>query len=384
MRKWFRKIALIALLALVAGFVLHDRFWRPAPVEAIEIQPTTLAIEVSGTGRLDAHLSAAVSTKIQGRIEQIEFDQGDAVEAGQVICRLDDADLQRQVEISVAGVEVALAAIRRTEAELTRAEAVLALAEREAQRIRDAAARSGVSASELDRVVQQAAIAAADAKRAEAALLEARQQLVVAEGTLDLRRAQLDETVIVSPFDGIIARRDRDPGDVVVPGSSIMLLVAPKQLWVSAWVDEIAIDSLEAGQPARIVFRSEPDREYAGRVARVGFEVDPETREFLVDVAIDALPPRWALGQRAEVYITTKSLDDAIAVPGACLTARAGEPGVFVLVDDRARWRTCEIGARTRDRVEILSGVEAGDRVIRAIDDADASPLQPGQRVIVR
>jgi len=384
MKKWFRGIALLALLALVVGFVTFNRYWRPVLVDVVEIQPATLAIEVSGTGRLDAHLSAVVSTKIQGRIEQIEFDQGDAVQAGQVICRLDDADLQRQVEISEAGVEVARAAITRAEAEQTRASATLALAEREAQRIRDAAERSAVSASELDRVVQQAAIAAADAARADAALLEARQQLVVAEGTLELHRAQLDESIIISPFDGVVARRDRDPGDVVVPGSSIVLLVAPDQLWVSAWVDETAIASLQVGQPARIVFRSEPDREYAGRVARVGLEVDPETREFLVDVTLDALPHRWAVGQRTEVYITTESREDAIAVPGVFLTARAGEPGVFVLAEGRARWRPCEIGARTRDRVEILSGVEAGDRVIRPIGDADAAPLRPGQRATVR
>ncbi len=384
MKKWLRRIAVLALLALVAGFVLYSRFWRPAPVEAIEIQPATLSVEVSGTGRLDAHLSAVVSTKIQGRIEALEFDQGDTVRAGQVICRLDDADLQRQVEISEAGVEVARAAITRVEAELTRANAGLALAEREAQRIRDAAERSSVSASEADRVVQEAAIAAANEARAEAALLEARQQLVVAEGTLELHRARLDETVILSPFDGIVARRDRDPGDVVVPGSSIVLLVAPDQLWVSAWVDEIAIASLEAGQPARTVFRSEPDREYAGRVARVGLEVDPETREFLVDVALDALPPRWAVGQRAEVYITTESRERAIAVPGKFLTARAGQTGVFLLAGGRARWRPCEIGARARERVQILSGVDAGDRVVRPIDDADAPPLRPGQRVTVR
>jgi len=384
MKKWLRRSSVIALLAIVVGFVLYDRFWRPAPVEAIEIQPATLAVEVSGTGRLDAHLSAVVSTKIQGRIEHIEFDQGDAVGAGQVICRLDDADLQRQVEISEASVEVARAAITRAEAEQTRADVAQALAEREAQRIRDAAERGGVSASELDRVVQQAAIAAADAARADAALLEARQQLVVAEGTLELHRAQLDETIIVSPFDGIVARRDRDPGDVVVPGSSIVLLVAPEELWVSAWVDEIAIAWLEAGQPARTVFRSEPGREYAGRVARVGLEVDPETREFLVDVALDALPHQWAVGQRAEVYITTESRHDALAVPGAYLTARAGESGVFVVADGRARWRPCEIGARTRDRIEILSGVEAGDRVIRPIGDTDVPPLRPDQRVTLR
>jgi multidrug efflux pump subunit AcrA (membrane-fusion protein) len=165
MRKWLRSISILALLALVVGFVLYDRFWRPAPVEAIEIQPTTLAVELSGTGRLDTHLSAVVSTRIQGRIERIEFDQGDAVSAEQVICRLDDSDLQRQVEISEASVDVARAAITRAEAEATRASAALALAEREAQRIRDAAERSAVSASELDRVVQQAAIAAADAAR---------------------------------------------------------------------------------------------------------------------------------------------------------------------------------------------------------------------------
>jgi len=384
MRKWLQRSVVIALLAFAAGFVLYDRIWRPAPVEATEIQPATLAVEVSGTGRLDAHLSSVVSTKIQGRIERIEFDQGDAVQAGQVICRLDDADLQRQVEISEASVKVARAAITRAEAEQTRASAALALAEREAQRIRDAAERGAVSASELDRVVQQAAIAAADTARADAALLEARHQLVVAEGTLELHRAQLDESIIISPFDGVVARRDRDPGDVVVPGSSIVLLVAPDQLWVSAWVDEIAISSLEIGQPARVVFRSEPDREYAGRVARVGLEVDPETRECLVDVALDALPRQWAVGQRAEVYITTESHDNAIAVPGSYLTARAGEPGVFVLTDGRSRWRPCKIGARTRDRIQILSGVEAGDRVIRPIGDADAQPLRPGQRAIVR
>lgn len=384
MRKWVRRIAVLALLALVATFVLYDRFWRPAPVEVIEIEPSTLTVEASGTGRLDAHVSAVISTRIQGRIDRLEFDQGDSVRAGQVICRLDDADVQRQVEISQAGVEVAHAVISRAEADLARANAALALAQREAQRMRDAAERNTVSASELDRVVQQAAIAAADTARAEAALLEARRQLVVAERTLDLHRAQLAETVIVSPFDGIVARRDRDPGDVVVPGASIVLLIAPAELWVSAWVDETAIASLEVGQAARTVFRSEPDREYPGRVARVGLEVDPETREVLVDVALDALPPKWAVGQRAEVYIATESRDDVIAVPGEYLTARAGQSGVFVLADGRARWRQCEIGARARDRVQILGGVDVGDRVIRAIGDADTPSLRPGQRVTAR
>jgi len=97
----------------------------------------------------------------------------------------------------------------------------------------------------------------------------------------------------------LITRRDRDVGDIVVPGAPIFKLVSTKEMWVSAWVDETAMAGLAKGQPARVVFRSEPKKNYEGKVSRLGSEVDRETREFLVDVGVDTLPENWAVGQRA-------------------------------------------------------------------------------------
>lgn len=382
MRKWIWRIAAAVALLAVLAVIGYGRFWRAVEVDALVIELQDLTLEVSGTGLLDARQEATVSTRIQGRIDSIEVDQGDAVEAGQVICRLDGSDLRRQVEISEATVEAASAAIRRAQADVDRAGAVLALAERELSREQAAAERGAGSVAELDRLQQQAAIASADQARAEASLLEARQQLIAAERTLDYRRAQLDETVITSPFDGVVVRRDRDRGDVVVPGSSIVRVVAPEALWVSAWVDEISLASLAIGQQASVVFRSEPGQRYAGQVARLGLEVDPETRETLVDVLLDEVPARWAIGQRAEVYIATETLEQTIAVPRVFVTARNGETGVYIERGGRARWRPVELGARGRDRVQALSGLEAGDRVVRAVGaEAGASPLRPGKRV---
>ena len=86
------------------------------------------------------------------------------------------------------------------------------------------------------------------------------------------------------PFDGLITRRDRDLGDIVVPGACIFQLISTEDIWVSAWVDESFRAVLQPGQKARIVFRSEPGKDYAGSVIRISREVDRETREFLVDV----------------------------------------------------------------------------------------------------
>ena len=85
-------------------------------------------------------------------------------------------------------------------------------------------------------------------------------------------------------------------------------IISLDEIWVSAWVDETAISKVAAGQMARIVFRSESDKDYPGVVSRIGRETDRETREFLVDVRVNELPKNWTIGQRAEVYIQTEQV----------------------------------------------------------------------------
>lgn len=384
MRKRMKRIGFaIGVLGIVA-FLSYQQFWRPIPVELAQATSDDLEIELTGTGLLDAHVSAVISTKIAGRVSSIMFDQNDTIQAGDVICRLDDSDLLGQVEIGEASVAVANAAISRAQTDIARSNAVLDLTQRDAQRTREAFEQGAASVSELDTIIQQVKVSEAEVARSEAMLVEAQRELISAERTLDYYRAQLDETVITSPFSGIVVRRDRDPGDVLVPGSSIARLIDPNELWLSAWVDESAINSIEPQQEARIVFRSEPNREYPGQVVRVGLEVDPESREFLVDIALTDLPPRWAIGQRAEAYIKTHVLSDTVVVPGAFIFTREGHAGVFVLSDGRAQWRACELGERGREQVQIRSGIQAGETIIRGDDEDSSRALRSGKRVTER
>jgi HlyD family secretion protein len=158
-------------------------------------------------------------------------------------------------------------------------------------------------------------------------------------------------------------------------------LISTNELWIAAWVDETALAGLATGQVARVVFRSEPGRAYAGRVARLGREADRETREFLVEVRVESLPANWAVGQRAEVFIETGRKTGVPTLPAAFLLWREGRPGAFVLEGGRAAWRSLTLGERGRDLVEIASGVSAGEQLLRPVDARQT--LRPGRRVQV-
>lgn len=179
------------------------------------------------------------------------------------------------------------------------------------------------------------------------------------------------DTQIRAPFDGLVVRRNRNPGDVVVPGSSILDVISTGQLWISAWVDETAMGKLAAGQPARIIFRSAANAVKQGKVARLGSETDRETREFLVDVDVLQLPEQWAAGQRAEVYIETGRSDDTIFVPQRFIVWRNNQSGVIIDYNGKAQWRKVTLGLRGKDNVEITGGLTADDTVICALPGAE-------------
>lgn len=380
--KLAKRLRLLAKVVLVIAAVGGVVYWlKFAPVAVVEhtVGRGELVAEVMGTGTLETHFKATISPKISGLITKVQADQGDRVTAGQVLVQLDDSDLQRQVEIGQAGVAAATAALDRLRADKAKAEAVLAQARREHTRLEGLMAQASAASVELDRAVEALGIAEAELARAEAAIVEGQKQLASAEQTLQYHRAKLADTVIKAPFDGLIVRRDRDPGGVVVPGSSVLMLVSTDEIWVSAWVDETEMARLKPGEPARVVFRSEPTHSYKGEVARLGREADRETREFVVDVLVRELPKNWAVGQRAEVYIETARRPDAVTLQSSDLAWRDSRPGVFVEQAGCAVWRPLKLGLRGRETVEVLEGIRAEESVIIPADPK--TPLRDGQRV---
>jgi HlyD family secretion protein len=363
---------------LVAGGGIYRFRWASIPAEAQAVTLGALTQEVPGTGTLEARVKATISARIQERLAEVLVDQGDTVRPGQLLARLDDGELRQQVDLAAATLTSAEATAERVAVDEGRARAVEEQARTDLQRIEDLVRKKVSSESELDKATERMRIAEADVRRAKAATQEARQQVRVAEATLAYHRERLGFTRMISPFEGLVTRRDRDPGGIVLPGSSILQLVATNELWVSAWIDETAAGALQTGQKATLIFRSDGTNEVAGQVVRLGRETDRETREFLVDIAPRRLSSNWTVGQRADVFVHTATIPDALSIPERFVHWQDGRTGVFVLVGGRAEWRPVTLGVRGRDRVQIQNGVSGGDRVLVA---GSGKTLRNGQRV---
>ena len=373
----FKWAKYLVILVALAGVVYWLRF-RPVPVHGYRISKGEIVAEVMGTGTLESRMQTAVSSKISGRIVALLVDQGDRVEAGQVLVRLDDSELVQQVEIARSALAAAKAAVDRVEADERRTKAVMDKVLRDHERNRRLFANKSISVNEIENSEKSLTVAEADFASARAASVEKKKNLIVAQNTLDYNLARLDDTVIKAPFNGLIVRRDREPGDVVVPGSSIFVLISTQELWIRAWVDETDLAKLSPGQASRIVFRSEPDHPYPGKVARLGRETDRETRQFVVDVEVNALPVNWSVGQRAEVYIQTVRKTDVVVVPLRFLLRNKDRVGLYLADGGRASWRPLNIGVRGREAVEVLGGLAPGDTVITSVGPRE---ITDGRRV---
>lgn len=378
-RRVIAALKVVAIVGLV-GFVVFKVKFSPVPAVSHVVATGELVREVMGTGTLEARVASTIGPKIQGRLTEVIVDQGDTVQAGQLLARLDEAEWQGMVAVASAGLEAAVATVERVRADDARARAVLEQARLEHQRALDLRQANVAAESDLDTAIVGLRVAEADLKRAQAAILESEQQRLTAKETLHYHDARLADTRLLSPFDGLVVRRDSDPGDVVVPGSSVLQLISTNELWISAWVDETAMGELSGGQPARVVFRSEPGRNFAGRVARLGRQTDRETREFVVDVHVSELPGNWAIGQRAEVYVQTADKPSVLLLPKSFLAWSGGKPGVFVAVRGKARWRALALGLDGAASVEILDGLEPGERVVKTVDGARRA-LKDGTRI---
>ena len=372
------KLALV--LAVAGGAVYYLRF-RPVPVTVFIVKSDTVRSEVMGTGTLDARTKITISSKITGRIAALGADQNDKVSKDEVLVTLDDSDLRQQVEMAAASLEATKASLVRADTDIARAQAVLTQAKLDHGRMSQLLQQQAASRDEVDKAKEALDVAQAGLDSSKAAKVEVEHQVVTAERTLKYQQARLDDARIVCPLDnGLVTFRYCEAGDIVVPGTAIMDVVGLKEMWVSAWVDESASGALAAGQPVRVVFRSEPGKFYSGEVVRLARQTDRETREFLVDVRVKELPMNWSLGQRAEVYIQTGAKDDVPSIPQRLILWRDGKPAVFVDDGGKARYQEVTLGLKGRETVEIVRGLKIGQAVI-APADGDSGKLTDGRAI---
>ncbi|MBF0407583.1 MAG: efflux RND transporter periplasmic adaptor subunit [Candidatus Riflebacteria bacterium] len=371
----------LTVLLGILGFVVYRLRFAPVKVESKAVVMGPIVSEVLGTGTLEARISATIGPRIPGMITQVLADQGDKITRGQLLVTLYDDDLRQQVEIAKAELAAMKAGIERAGAEIAAFEPLVVMAKASFKRSSGLHSQKIVSNEDLDNATQQRDVAEAQLKRARLAKIEIEQQAAKAQESLRYYQERLVDTKISSPFDGLVVRRRKERGDVVVAGGEVLQIIATDQLWVSAWVDETAIASIAVDQAVRVVFRSAPETSYIGSVTRIAPSIDRETREFLVDVTVRNLPNTWAIGQRAEVFIQTARKETALLVPQQCISWQKGQPGLFVNHAGHAAWRNVTVGLRDGENVEIVKGL-ASDDVVIWLADAKTAPLTEGRAVL--
>ncbi|NJL87745.1 MAG: efflux RND transporter periplasmic adaptor subunit [Leptolyngbyaceae cyanobacterium SM1_1_3] len=385
------------------------------------VEATALTVQITASGTVKPVKTVNLSPKNAGILAEIYVEQGDRVAAGDLIGRMEANDLEaqlRQNQASLAEAEAQLTDLRQgSDAEqIAQARAGVETAQaqlRDAQARRDLAsdrlsrnqqlyAQGAISANELDSLNSEARIAQAAIDQARSQINDAQQRLqdlrnnpdadeiaqaearvAQAQAQVDAGRIRVEDTLIRAPFAGIITQKFATEGAFVTPttsassatsATSTAIVAVASDLEVVAEVPEADIGKIRPGQSVEIRADAVPDETFRGEVRLIAPEAVEQQNVTLFEVRIQLLEGQERLrsNMNADVAFIGDAVADALVVPTVAVVTQEGQPGVLIPGDrNRIRFRPVTLGSQVGDQIQILDGIQAGDRVF--ID------LPPGQ-----
>jgi len=371
--------ALPLLIPLTIGvLVARQRLFIPVPVVSAKAERGDVVSQVFGRGTLESRKVVNLGFDLVGRIQELLVDDGDQVTQGQILARMDPGQLAAEQQAARSTVAVAKASLARLEAEERKANAALAFADVEAKRVRTLSASGVVAQRELDAANQYLDQAEAEVARVRATRAEALREIAAAGSNVEVRNATVSRGILVAPFDGQVVRRLRDPGDTVTVGSTVLRLVARDSLRSRAWLDDSVLPQLESGLPVDVRFGATGTATAKGILDRIGHEADRQTHEIWVEVKLLQLPPRIALGQRADVWVEIGRTSGALRIPSRFVKWDGPAPFCYVGRSGKIERTMLQLGRRGTDFVEVKAGLSESETVL---DNADlGKPLPEGRR----
>ncbi|HET8732395.1 MAG TPA: efflux RND transporter periplasmic adaptor subunit [Anaeromyxobacteraceae bacterium] len=376
---------------VVAGLAV--RAWLGPAIPAWTVERRELVQRVVASGRVLAPARIQVGSVVVGRVVAVPVDKGNRVRPGDLLVQLDDKEARaalaqarasaaqaaaRLEQVEVVSVKVTSEALRQAELRLEQAETKLkrqrTLAEAgsvsrsdldDAQQARDLAASQVASA----RIQAGAAASGSDRRAAQAALEQAR-------GAEQAAAARLDQLSIRSPAAGIVTERDVEPGDVVQPGRTLLVVARDGETQLSVQPDEKNLALLRLGQAATASADAYPERTFPARVAYIAPAVDLSRGTVEVKLDVENPPPFLRPDMTVSVNVETGRDPQALVLPASAVRDAAVDPWVLAVRDGRAVRQAVRLGMRGEGIVQVLSGVEAGEKVV-----AQGAAVAPGQRV---
>jgi RND family efflux transporter MFP subunit len=323
-----------------------------------------------------------VSSKITGKVVEINVEEGMKVEEGQVLARLDDRQARSELELAKAQLAAARSSLAETEATLVRARKDLV-------RHRDLAGKGVSSQAELDS-------AQAEADALAARLARQKGDVEVAVRGVDVAAGFFEDTVIRAPFSGVAISKDAQPGEMVSPVSAgggftrtgISTIVDMTSLEVEVDVNEAYIQRVAPNQKVRATLDAYPESPYPAHVITTIPSADREKATVAVRIGFDQLDPRILPDMGVKVsFLADEAADGAGAAPPMTRVARAAVRGtngaefVFVVKPDATlERRAIRLAAGGRDPAEVVAGLSAGERVVIE----GPADLAAGNRVVER
>jgi len=363
----FAKNAKYLLWILAAGtafVVLKLTLLSPPSARLVTVANRDLTAQVYGNGTVEAKEVVEISSKITGRIVALFADQGDHVQRGRLVAKLEDEDVGQQALQAEALVKRASATLLVEEANLRKARSNAELAERNAARFKTLADRDLISRIDSDQYENVNRVAKDEIERCRSAIDAARMELEAARANLGVANSRRSDTLVYAPQDGIILSRELEQGAIVSPGLPIFRMAAPRNIWVKANVDESLLHGIAVGQRATILLRSSKGETFPGRVVRIGRESDRVTEELEVDVSFDTPLTRFHLGEQAEVYILSESKKGCPSLPITAVATQGKRRGVWMVQAGKLKWTEIVLGIEDRNAfVEVVSGLAPGEAV---------------------
>ncbi len=355
----------------------------PMPVEFAAVTRGPVAERVTIVGNLIGAATVEAVPRVNGRLQSVSVRLGDSVRRGQTIAKVEDREIQEQVNQAEAAFKVSQATIRQREADLK-------LAQTNLERNRTLLERELLPRQTFDdtEARHQAAVAQLDLARA---------QFEQSKSRLDELKINLANTVISSPVDGFVGKRYLDPGASVSPNVPVASIVDIRTVRMVANVVEKDVKRLNVGMAAQVEVDAFPGEKFVGRVARIAPVFDPQTRTAEMEIEIPNGGYRLKPGMYSRVDLTTESRENAMTVPSNAVVELQGKVGVFVASTSApqqasnppaqggaaaapmtAKFQPVQVGIRQGEQVEITSGLSDGARVITT----GATALKDGDRIV--
>jgi RND family efflux transporter MFP subunit len=337
----------------------------PMSVDVSTVGRSEVVDYVTVVGNLIGKATVDVVPRVAGRLETVNVQLGDRVTRGQTVAKLEDRAIREQVNQVRANIEVNQATLKARENDAV-------VAKNSLDRARTSFERGLLSQQGLED-------AEARYNSAISQVTVAQAQLVSTQARLDELSVTLSDTSVVSPVDGFVGRRNLDSGAFAGGNTPIISVVDIGIVRMVANLVEKDFRRVQAGAPALVEVDAFPGEQFTGHVSRVAPVFDPATRTATMEIEVPNPGYRLKPGMYARVRLTAERKPDALTVARAAVVDVQGRRGVYVIEEgDIARFREVQTGLSDTERIEILSGVPEGTRVVTT----GALAIRDGERIL--